>query len=146
MRLARVLARGGVDPYRRREQLGEGYAPIRDPYLSGLLGLGVSVYQRSPGHMAHGYADVGERNINLAQPDFEQLSALRNFGNQRVTPRMARAAYEAAHEMGHVHRGNSEDAANAWGAAHLGSVLRRLGLGRSARRQVIALDRRQLLL
>lgn len=135
------------DPLRRPETYSQSYAPKRDQLLSKLLGLGVSVYQRTPGHMAQGYADRAQRNIDLAQPAYENLYALQALGNQgRITQRMARSAYVAAHEMGHVNRGNSEDAANAWAAHHFGSVLRRLGLSRAARRQVIRDDQRQLLI
>lgn len=134
------------NPLDRPEQFAPTYAPVRDSLISQALGMGVSVYRRSPDHMARGYADRAQRNVDLSQPAYEQVYALKTLGRGAVNRRSAKAAYELAHEMGHVNRGDSEDAANAWAAHHLVSVLKRLGLDQRSRRQIVRLDQRQLLL
>jgi hypothetical protein len=152
---AQTIATGGDSPslpgIYGPEHLASSYQPIRDQYLSSLLGLGVNIYLRGPGHMALGYAepDGPLRAIDLSQPVFQWIYALRlSAGTGIVTAQMARSAYVLAHELGHVNARNhhSEDQANAWAAAHFGRVLSALGLDRGTRRTIAALARRQLLI
>lgn len=131
--------------------MSPGYRPIRDRYLSSLLGIGVNIDLRGPGHMARGYADPDEpvRAVDLSQPVYQWIYALvLSARSGIVTARMARSAYVLAHELGHVNARDhhSEDQANAWAKAHFGQVLSALGLDRKARRDIVALARRQLLI
>lgn len=130
--------------------LAQRYAPIRERYLSSLLGLGVNVFLPTTDHRAAGYADPNspQRTIDLSAQTYESIYALSLFGNQGlVTPQMARAAYVLAHELGHLNAADhqSEDEANAWAAAHFDRVLVSLGLNRAARRAVLRLARLELL-
>jgi len=128
----------------------QSYRPVREMYLSVRLGLEVNVFLPSRDHPASGYADPNspQRSIDLSERTYEWIYALGLFGNQGlVTPQMARSAYVLAHELGHLnardHR--SEDEANAWAGAHFGQVLVELGLNPAARRVVVRLARRDLL-
>jgi hypothetical protein len=101
--------------------------------------------------MARGYADPDEpvRAVDLSQPVYQWIYALvLSARSGIVTARMARSAYVLAHELGHVNARDhhSEDQANAWAKAHFGQVLSALGLERKARRDIVALARRQLLI
>jgi hypothetical protein len=134
----------------RTEPLAQAYRPVRDAYLSMILGLGVNVFSPSLDHRASGYADPNapRRSVDLSVQTYDGIAALRFFGNQGlVTPLMARSAYVLAHELGHLNARDhgSEDEANAWAAVHFQQVLVSLGLSPAACRAVVRLARRELL-
>jgi hypothetical protein len=130
----------------RPAPLVSNYRPMRDAYLSRLLGLGVNVFLPTLDHPAAGYADPNA--IDLSERTYEWIYALGLFGNQGlITPQMARSAYVLAHELGHLNAKDhqSEDEANAWAAVHFDRVLVELRLKPAARRAVLRLARRELL-
>src|SRR5689334_9313779 len=77
----RPLSQGAV--YLPRP-LVQAYRPVRDAYLSMILGLGVNVFSPSLDHRASGYADPNapQRSVDLSVQTYDGIAALRFFGNQ----------------------------------------------------------------
>lgn len=139
---AHLVAHGGVQRAMHPQEQYGPYAPAQDVTLSRIFGVPVKVFQRSPGHMALGYADPFDPSklaVNISVPMYQQLYNLATPGmHPTVTPLEAKATWTLAHEFGHLRSRNhrSELQANNWGARHFKVFLQRMGVQKRQRLQL----------
>jgi hypothetical protein len=141
-------------PARSLDAVSEHFDPsgevYNDPLLSRTFGLAVGFYNRENARDALAFGAPGE--VALSMPLYEYLGQFQELaaGTWRSPPlsgHMAHAVFALAHELGHAHsrHPSSEDAANAWAAAHFNWVAGRLGADRALRHRLFSLARAQLL-